>query len=174
MTIEVEDGTGKSNAESYVSVADADTYHTKRGHAGWAAATTGEKEAALVKATFALDAMWGNRFKGQRTNVGQALEWPRAYVVIEERYGLRSSYELGDTDIPQAVKHSTLELASIALTDDLIPSSDRGGRVASESVGPIAVTYFSDAPSGKSYPQLEGWLRRYLRSSPLVGESTRG
>ena len=35
MALEVEDGTGKSTAESYISVADATTYHTARGNSTW-------------------------------------------------------------------------------------------------------------------------------------------
>ena len=51
MTLVIEDGTGKSNAESYISVADADTYHSNRGNTDWAALTTAEKERLLRIAT---------------------------------------------------------------------------------------------------------------------------
>ena len=37
MALIVEDGTGLANAESYVSVADATTYHTNYGNTAWTA-----------------------------------------------------------------------------------------------------------------------------------------
>ena len=51
MSLVVEDGTGKADAESYISVADADTYHSNRGNTDWAALTTTEKEQLLRGAT---------------------------------------------------------------------------------------------------------------------------
>ena len=45
----VEDGTGLSNADSFVSVAYADTYFSTRGVSAWASLTN--KEALLIKAT---------------------------------------------------------------------------------------------------------------------------
>ena len=52
LTLVKEDGTGKSDANSYASVADADAYH--EGHlyaSAWTGATTADKEKALVMAT---------------------------------------------------------------------------------------------------------------------------
>ena len=41
MALTHEDGTGKADAESYLSVTDADTYHTAHGDpAAWSGATT--------------------------------------------------------------------------------------------------------------------------------------
>ena len=37
MALIVEDGTAKSDAESFISGTDADTYFSKRGNATWAA-----------------------------------------------------------------------------------------------------------------------------------------
>lgn len=51
MALIVEDGTGLADAESYLSVADADTYHADRNNEAWQDYSTAEKEAALRKAT---------------------------------------------------------------------------------------------------------------------------
>jgi hypothetical protein len=50
----VEDGSGKTDAASYVTVADVDQHH-KRAKAYWAALSSDEKEAALNVATAYLD-----------------------------------------------------------------------------------------------------------------------
>lgn len=71
-----EDGTGKSDANSYADVADGDAYHDAHLYAtAWTAATTGNKEKALAMATRVLDAEY--KFYGVRTKETQALQWPR-------------------------------------------------------------------------------------------------
>lgn len=44
MALEVEDGSGKANADSYISVADADAYFAARGITLWATMQEVEKE----------------------------------------------------------------------------------------------------------------------------------
>ena len=67
MAIVVEDGTGKSTAESYISVADASTYHTARGNTAWAALTTDAlREAALRKATDFMRQVYRSRWQGYK------------------------------------------------------------------------------------------------------------
>lgn len=86
MALEVEDGTGKANAESYVSIADCNAYAVKNGHTF---AIDGADEAlaeqALRRATTWLDAYLRSRLTGQRTNLrAQALDWPRVGVIDRE------------------------------------------------------------------------------------------
>lgn len=80
MALIVEDGTGLSNAESFASVAFANTYHTNRGNALWTG-TDAVKEAALRKATDYIQAKYYPRWGGSRMTDAQALDWPRDYVV---------------------------------------------------------------------------------------------
>ena len=47
MAIVTEDGTGKSDAQSYLSLADADAYFTARGVSAWTGSNA-VKEAALI------------------------------------------------------------------------------------------------------------------------------
>jgi hypothetical protein len=71
-----EDGTGRSDASTYASVADADAYH--RGHlyaTAWKAATEDNKAAALAMATRLIDVEC--QFGGTKAVSGQALQWPR-------------------------------------------------------------------------------------------------
>lgn len=55
--------------------------------------------------------------------------------------------------MPQRVVWANFELAWAKLTSgaDLFQDQERGGRVAGESVGPISVSYFADAPSPKTF-----------------------
>lgn len=65
----VEHGYGVHNAESYVKVAFADAYFLARGVASWAALSTPEKEASLIKATDYIEKMFSRKFGGQRAHV---------------------------------------------------------------------------------------------------------
>ena len=44
----------------------------------------------------------------------------------------------------------------------LMPDLDRGGKVISETVGPISTTYSSGAPAGTKYEMIENLLRGCL------------
>ena len=66
MALIVEDGTGVSGAESYISVVDADDYHTNHGNTSWGSADTTAKEIALRKASEYLDGKYGKRWLGIR------------------------------------------------------------------------------------------------------------
>lgn len=77
----VEDGSGKTNANSYVSVADADQYHLNRANSEWAALSETLRQSYLVRATDYVDQRFGERWVGLRGSDTQALDWPRSCVV---------------------------------------------------------------------------------------------
>jgi hypothetical protein len=77
--IVVEDGTGIANANSYLSVANAQLYFDARLYPeAWNAFDPDKKSAALQWSTKLIDA--NTQWKGYRTTTTQALEWPRIYV----------------------------------------------------------------------------------------------
>src|SRR5688572_6043385 len=81
MPLVVEDGTGLANADSYVSLAQADAYHITLGNTGWAG-TNELKEQALRRATRYIDFFYYDRWSGVRLNGrDQALQWPRIDAV---------------------------------------------------------------------------------------------
>jgi hypothetical protein len=154
VTIEVEDGSGNVGAQSYLSVADADDYFALRGVESWAEQDTAAKEAALVRATFALDSWLRGRWLGKKKTQAQALAWPRTGVLDED------GYELPDTSVPAPVRYATAEVALIELTERFIQESvSKDNTISSESVGPISVSYRADAPTMKSYPHIEALVR---------------
>lgn len=156
MAITVEDGTGKSTAESYISVADATTYFTARAVTTWAAlATDAIREAALRKATEYMVNTYRTRWQGTRKTEDQALCWPRYAVTVE-------GYLIADDAVPEAVKRACAELALKASAADLAPDMTQG--VISEQVGPIAVTYDKSSPRTAKYTQIDAMLAPYLLS----------
>jgi hypothetical protein len=160
MAIIVEDGTGKADAVSYLSVEECDAYHNARGHSAWAAAESSEKEAALVKATQYLDGHYGRRWRGSPMTSTQALEWPRFGAT--DRYGrLRDG-------VPREITQAVAEAALRALSGDLAPDRERGGQVVRETVGPISTEYALGAPAGTTYPVIDGLLSGLVTSGANV------
>lgn len=152
----VEDGTGLANADSYISVADADDYHDLLGNTSWTGADA-TKEHALRKATQYIQQVYFDRWDGYRKTSAQALDWPREDVQIK---GLRFVEYVASTTIPQEVKNACASLALRALTDDLMADEERA--VISESVDVISVTYSEYAPQQKKYPEIDKMLAKYL------------
>lgn len=150
MPLVVEDGTGTSGADSYLSLDDFATYCTNYGH-NTGSATNEAKEVALRKATAYID---GFRYRSLRLTESQALEFPRA--------GLVDWNGLAVTGVPLRVKNACAELAVRALTTTLDKDQDRGGMVKSKSVGPISVTYSDKAPAGTVFTAVEKLLQPYF------------
>lgn len=163
MSLIVENGTGKSNADAYVTLAECDDYHVRFGNSGWkittgAASNEAERENAIKKATAFIDARYGGRFKGVRKTAEQALLFPRYGISDNDGYVLEN--------VPLAVKRATCEAAlRILVGIDLMPDLDRGGKVISETVGPISTTYSSGAPAGTKFEMIESILRGCLSGS---------
>jgi hypothetical protein len=124
LTLIKEDGTGKADANSYANAADGDAYHAGHLYASaWTAATTANKEAALVFATRLIDSQF--QFNGYRTDYRQALQWPREQcldpdVDVAVLTGLfRRPDNFVDSDVvPKAVVDATCEMARELLIAD--------------------------------------------------------
>jgi hypothetical protein len=153
MTLILEDGSGRADANCYADTAFADGYHTPRGRADWTAATVAAREAALIQASDALDATYS--FRGHRLTAAQALAWPRCCA--EDNSGRLI------TGVPEAVRRACAELAWRALGGELLPDEARGGQVVSETVGPISTTYAGGAPAGTVRRLVDGLLRELVR-----------
>jgi hypothetical protein len=146
MTIIIEDGTGVATAESYLSVADADSYHAARGHLDWDALDTEDKEIYLRQATDYLTQAYRLRWKGYRTHSTQALDWPRANVQLPDvsfTYAGYGAY-VPFNQVPTEVQRACAELALKAVDGPLAPDIERS--VSREVVGPIDITYDPAAP----------------------------
>lgn len=160
MTLTVEDGTGKADAESYISVADASTYHANRGNTTWATMSTTEMEQALRRATDYLGQAYRNRWAGYRTVSTQALDWPRWGVLRDD--GFINSY-YADNAVPTEVKNACAEMAWKAASGELAPDIEQ--RTKSEKVGPLAVEYADYGPQYTQYRAIDNLLAPLLKST---------
>ena len=113
-----------AGVDVYADLSEADTYFAARLVGDWAAASDGEREAALLRATAFLDGRY--RWIGRRADPDQPLGWPRHDATDPEGRT--------HTGIPVSVKHACAELACIALSQDLAPQAERGGRGIPTSV----------------------------------------
>ena len=93
----VDDGTGLTGSNSYVSVSDTDDYHTGRGNTSWTDGST----------TDYVDKRFGSKYRGWRRSTTQALQWPRTDAEDDAGY-LWSG-------IPTKLKQAVAEYALRAL-----------------------------------------------------------
>lgn len=135
---------------AYVSLADANAYFAARANAVWAAATDGAKEAAIIKATAYMDASYA--WKGQIATDAQTLGWPRVNV-----WDIQGRNVAGI--IPQGVADACCELALLSFNGDLISMQVGVGRVTSERVGQVAVTYDGTTSESNGYAYVNLLLR---------------
>jgi hypothetical protein len=167
LTLVVEDGTGKTNANSYCTVAYADTYHaTYTGSTDWAGATESAKTLALIKGTMYIDLKYGSRWKGFKAkgygdDNEQALDWPQI-----GNYDV-DGWPYDETVLPARLKQATCEAALRALLgDDLLGTVTATGTVQSESVtvGPISESksYSGGKPYGYVYPKIDALVRPFI------------
>lgn len=163
MSLTVETGAvvnGTTGADSYVAVADADTYWAGRVNAAdWAKLSTTQKEAALREACQYLDVAY--KWIGKRLWIAQPLYWPRLFYLAND------DQRVEPNTIPQQVKNAQCELALLAASSKLAPERD-GQKVASEQVGPLAVSYFQTDPA-RVFPMVDLLLRDFTYGKTLGG-----
>lgn len=160
MAVVVENGTGMSNANSYLSRDNANTYHADRLNDLWTDSDDAVKDAALIKATQFLDAEYGGKFKGSKKVATQALMWPRVEATD------RAGDDVASDSVPQQIKDATAELALRAITTgNLSPDEKRGGRIKSQTLGELSVTYEDGAPSGTAFKFVDQILRSLIGGS---------
>lgn len=146
MALVVEDGTGLSNANTYVDVTYADTYFSTRGITAWASLTN--KEALLIQATDYLEAVYSESWKGEKLLDTQSLSFPR---VID-----------GVTVFPERLKYAQCELALKANSDVLL--KDVGEKVIKEKVDVIEVQYAEYSDQKTQYTYVYNLLSPYLQN----------
>jgi len=152
---------GAANANSYLTVAEADAYFTTRLFStNWTTATTATKETALIMATRLMDSMW--QWEGAVTDDVQALLWPRVGMLD------RNELEVIDDDIiPDELKNAVAELAFQLIAEDRTLDSDiESKKITSLTAGPVSLS-FAEGVTAKVIPDAVynlippwwGWVR---------------
>ncbi len=150
---------GSASANSFVTLAEADTYMEARLNSTlWDAATDDSLNRALVEATREISSL--SDWLGTRTSDTQALSWPRDFCPIPDG---ASGWYYENTVIPQAVKDAQMELAfqfiNAGTTDIAALDPNIGVRV--KTVDVISTEWF------EPYQRAQG-LRRYPRVWRLI------
>lgn len=140
MALIVEDGTGLSTAEGYVSVDYVKTYHKVRANA--LSNATGDIEAHIRLATEYMDLRWGSGAPGNKISDNQALSWPTDYF---------------EDPLPIQLLRACAEYTSFSLNNSLFldnTNAEAGIIELTENVGPLqTTTVYSGGGSGANGPK---------------------
>ncbi|MBC8286841.1 MAG: hypothetical protein H8E42_05125 [Nitrospinae bacterium] len=153
MSLITEDGSLVSGAESYISVADADSFFAGIGKTAWAAMSAIKKEQSLRKATSYLELKYFGTWKGLRISSEQTLSWPRLGVIVDR-------FPVASNVIPPEIKVACAKLALRASAEELMPDLER--KTVRETVGPITEEYDPHSTQSKTFPEIPALLRPYL------------
>lgn len=160
MAITVEDGSIVTNANSYISVADAQTYLDDR------AKVVTVTEALLHQAMGELNAQ---SWKGIIVDTDQELSWPRSGV-----YDCDGRY-VDVESVPGEIGYAQAFLAyHISAGND--PTAISTKKVIQETVDVISVTYSDKGGSTEGYsvasiPEVSNLLKCYLASGGYLGRA---
>lgn len=120
-TFVVEDGSGISDANSYVTTEYADDYIAANPFASeeWLALDDDAKEKLLVRSTGYLDSI--TLWHGHRVDDESGLRWPRWGAIDED------GFEIANDSIPSILQNAVCEFAQYLMsTDWTAPQATRG------------------------------------------------
>ena len=113
MTLTVDATVGSDEANSYLSVAAADTIaETMITTLEWDVSTTDDKGKALITATRYLDQL---EWIGSRATTTQTLDWPRSEATCGDK-----AYD--DDEVPAEIQYATFDLADALLNNPTLLS----------------------------------------------------
>ena len=135
MTLIIEDGTSKPDAESYASAEDLALYAVKFGAVIPAGAPA--QEALLRRAALVMDGM---TWKGRKMSSEQALSWPRREVLLD--------HEIKPNNyLPARIQYGQMALAAEIHQDDIDPVEKRKGAVLLDRVEGAVTRQYAAIPS---------------------------
>ena len=160
--MQVEDGTGLPDADSYVSVAEFQAFAASRGHT----VPTDEQACSvlLVKATDYLEG-FSEQWIGRPLHGAQGLSWPRwAYGVAAMAYRPPEP----PVAVPVGIKRAQMLLAldlNSGVEFDVTETVENTQQVKSEKIGPIEVEYVSTQNGIQAVPRAAlKWLSPFFKS----------
>jgi hypothetical protein len=165
----VETGIGIADANSYVSLEEANSYHALYNNLDWAA-TDSELEQALILATRSVDLLYGPKFISyKRVDSISPLLFPR-YSFYDNNFQL-----ISQTTIPKCLKNATCQLALMQLLgEDILPieSADSNIKMGRIKIGDIEIEneYQSNKKISETYT---GFNQVELLLQPILKTKTR-
>ena len=106
-TITLEDGTGVTGANSYITTAQADTYHDNHGNTDWTT-DADTKTSSCIRGAAWVDNYFLGQWKGAKSSSSQPMQWPRQNVTDED------GESVGSGTIPQRIKDANA-MAALAV-----------------------------------------------------------
>lgn len=169
MALTVEDGTGVTGADSYVSISEIRTYAVNRN----LTLPAGDADIESL-ARSAVDYLEGRRsdYKGVKATSTQDLQWPRIDVDADGIVvGITvDGYELSPTAIPKELKLAQCQLCVEINSNDILPTSTTFA-VKRERVDAIETEY-AVKPGSESFipemPKVEALLEPLLKPVPFL------
>lgn len=145
----------------FISVADADTYHSLIGNTAWALLSTGDKEIGLrVGASYIERVFWDLlQISSTKTVSTQALLFPRDGLLDWE------GNEFDSATIPDGAANANAEWALISNTEDLDPTIPAGGQLKSKKIGPIEKEWWGGSIPNKIHQLPNSLMEPFLESS---------
>ena len=174
MPITINATAGSADANSYITLAEAETYMLGRGNkALWTAADDADKDIALAEATQEIDV---RDYSGYRTDDTQALSWPRQWANNPDD-PVQSYFD--NDEVPTRIKNATAELAFQFIkagTTDVAALADTTN-VKRKRVDVLETEYFSGTgtPLGLArFPRVLNYIRPLLANRGITVPLVRG
>lgn len=152
-----------ANSNSYVTLAEAESYFETVPHGEHWTGSDDSKNRLLITATRYLDVF---SYHGDRCTTTQALKWPRKEYKVD-------GVELACTFIPTQIKTATFELAHALIHDGniLTHSTGKTGNYEEVELGDLKVKYNTDSQTPglvnnilDVFPWLESFIGAYSNS----------
>lgn len=172
LTLIKEDGSGRTDANTYANAADGEAYHEAHIYAAaWTAASSPNKEKALAMATRLIDGLF--QFDGFRRLSAQALQWPRRECrdpdietgVVPGLLLVRGPY-LDETKVPAVVVNATCELARALLIEDRTDDPDGEGLSSMSVVGSLRLDFNAHDRQPVIPAIVQTWLGKFGQYLP--------
>jgi hypothetical protein len=157
-TIIVEDGTGKTNSNSYISEADFSTWLADRG-----ITLTGDAGELLIKANDYLETLV---FIGNKYSEAQALQWPRYNVHVDGFY-------IEPATIPKDLKTAQMQFA-VSINAGVDPLATIGRATKKVKLDVMEIEYMDNASSQPFITAGNAALSKLLAGGGLNFKVSRG
>jgi len=164
MALVIEDGSGKTNAQTYYSSASVGSYCSQMGYTSWASLATTSQEQAILRGMAYIESF---DYKGTKGSSNQSLEWPRSNAKDKNGYSIASN------TIPLKMKKAVAEASYRESVESgvLQPVLTIGaGVIKKEKIGPIETEYMHGSYSDTEYVMLDNYLQEFVYNNAISME----
>ena len=144
ISFNIEDGSCVSEANSYISLEEANQYMTNKGRSNWLALSDDEKKVTLINGTQYVDNLF--TWKGRRKFEQQELSFPRVMIRDLDGFEIRG--------IPKRLKEAVCEAAFYGFESgsELFTTYNENGAIKRQRVeGAVEVEFFDSTETAVDY-----------------------